>query len=147
MIRNAGKYLFNQAEKAFSGVFPGELNPLYHLGTLSFFLFWIVAGTGLYIFVFFETSIAGAYDSVEYLSVEQWYLGGVMRSLHRYASAAMSLTVTLHLLREFVMGRYQGVRFFSWISGVPLLWLLFASAIGGYWLVWDQLAQYIAILS
>jgi ferredoxin/coenzyme F420-reducing hydrogenase delta subunit len=30
---------------------------------------------------------------------------------------------------------------------VPLLWLLFASAIGGYILVWDQLAQYIAIVT
>jgi ferredoxin/coenzyme F420-reducing hydrogenase delta subunit len=51
------------------------------------------------------------------------------------------------LFREFFLGRFSGVRWFSWVSGVPLLWLLFASAIGGYWLVWDQLAQYIAILT
>ena len=45
------------------------------------------------------------------------------------------------------MDRYSGVRWFSWVSGIPLLWLLFASAIGGYWLVWDQQAQYIAIMT
>ena len=68
-----------------------------------------------------------------------------MRSFHRYASAAMGVCVTLHLLREYARDRYSGVRWFSWVSGVPLLWLLFASAIGGYWLVWDVQAQYIAI--
>lgn len=67
-----------------------------------------------------------------------------MRSLHRYASSAMALTVTVHLLRELWFRRYEGARWFSWISGVPLLWLLFASALGGYWLVWDERARYVA---
>jgi len=120
---------------------------MYQLGALSFLYYWIVAITGVYLFIFFETSITGAYASMERITVEQWYVGGIMRSFHRYASAAMGVTVTLHLLREYAMDRYSGVRWFSWVSGVPLLWLLFASAIGGYWLVWDQLAQYIAILT
>jgi ferredoxin/coenzyme F420-reducing hydrogenase delta subunit len=68
-----------------------------------------------------------------------------MRSLHRYATDAMAVFVTLHLLREFALGRFRGARWFSWFSGVPLLWLMFAAAIGGYWLVWDQHAQYIAV--
>jgi ferredoxin/coenzyme F420-reducing hydrogenase delta subunit len=33
------------------------------------------------------------------------------------------------------------------LTGVPLIWLLYASGIGGYWLVWDQLAQYIAVMT
>ena len=61
------------------------------------------------------------------LTEEQWYLGGVMRSLHRYASDAMVVTVTLHLLREFAKGRFRGAQTFSWVSGMPLLWLLFAA--------------------
>jgi len=129
---------------AFDWVFTEPYNPLYQLGALSFLFFWIVTVTGVYLFVFFDTSVTNAYLSVEYLTREQWYLGGVMRSLHRYASAAMGVTVTLHMLREFSLGRFRGARSFSWISGVPLLWLLFASAIGGYILVWDQLAQYLA---
>jgi coenzyme F420-reducing hydrogenase delta subunit/ferredoxin len=31
---------------------------------------------------------------------------------------------------------------FSWLSGVPLLWLLYLSGIGGHWLVWDRVAQF-----
>jgi quinol-cytochrome oxidoreductase complex cytochrome b subunit/coenzyme F420-reducing hydrogenase delta subunit/Pyruvate/2-oxoacid:ferredoxin oxidoreductase delta subunit len=136
---------FNQLESLFSRAFTPAWNPMYQLGALSFFYFWIVAVTGVYLFIFFETSISGAYASIEHITVVQWYLGGVMRSFHRYASAAMGITVTLHLLREFALDRYSGPRWFSWVSGIPLLWLLFASAIGGYWLVWDQQAQYIAI--
>ena len=68
-----------------------------------------------------------------------------MRSLHRYASDAMVVAATLHLVREMILGRFRGVRWFSWFSGVPLLWFLFAAGIGGYWLVWDRLAQYIAV--
>lgn len=123
---------------------PADLNPLFHLGGLGFYLFWIVAVTGLYLFIFFETSIMGAWASVELISNEQYYVGSLMRSLHRYASAAMVLVVTAHLAKEFLMKRYQGPRWFSWVSGVPLLWLLFASGIGGYWLVWDERAQYVA---
>jgi ferredoxin/coenzyme F420-reducing hydrogenase delta subunit len=81
------------------------------------------------------------------LGIDYHNLGGIMRSFHRYASAAMGVCVTLHLLREFAMERYSGVRWFSWVSGIPLLWILFASAIGGYWLVWDIQAQYIASMT
>ena len=35
----------------------------------------------------------------------------------------MALCVTLHLVREYAMDRYSGPRWFSWVTGVPLLWL------------------------
>jgi len=144
-VESAARTVFVRIEAMLDRVFTPSCNPMFQLGALSFLYFWIMAATGIYLFIFFETSMTEAYVSVERLTREQWYLGGVMRSLHRYASAAMGVTVTIHLLREFALGRFRGARTFSWISGVPLLWLLFASAIGGYILVWDQLAQYVAI--
>ncbi|MCR4346674.1 MAG: cytochrome b N-terminal domain-containing protein [Sulfuricaulis sp.] len=134
-------------ENAFDAAFGPRINPFYHLGALSFFFFWVVTASGIYLFIFFETSIEGAYRSVEYLTHSQWYLGGVARSLHRYASDAMVVVVLLHLVREFVLDRYRGVRWYAWITGVMLLWFLYASGIGGYWLVWDRLAQYIAVVT
>lgn len=139
--------LFQRVEAGFEKIFDDGWNPFYHLGALSFYFFWILGVSGLYLYIFFETSIFGAYNSIEALTHEQWFLGGVMRSLHRYCSDAMAITVTLHLLREFAMGRYNGKRWFSWITGVPLLWFMFAAAIGGYWLVWDQFAQYVAVVT
>jgi len=43
------------------------------------------------------------------------------------------------------MDRMRGNRWFPWVTGIPLLWFLYACGITGYWLVWDQLAQYVAI--
>lgn len=119
-------------------------NPLAQLGALGFLLFWIVVATGVYLFIFFDTSVVGAFTSVERLTVAQWYAGGVTRSLHRYASDAFIVVLALHMVREVALDRYRGVRWFAWITGVPLVWLALAAGIGGYWLVWDRLAQFIA---
>jgi ferredoxin/coenzyme F420-reducing hydrogenase delta subunit len=145
-LRRAVQDGFFAVEGLFDRAFGPSLNPLSQLGAMSFFLYWIVAATGIYLYIVFETSVTGAYESVEGLT-EQWYLGGVMRSLHRYASDAMVVTVLVHLTREFVFDRLRGARWFSWFTGVPILWLLFSAGIGGYWLVWDQLAQYVAIVT
>lgn len=139
--------LLLRLEGWFDDPFGPQWNPLRHLGALSFYFFWIAVLSGIYIYIFFETSVSGAYESVARLTHDQWYLGGIMRSFHRYASDAMVVTVILHMGREFIMDRYRGVRWFTWLTGVPILWLLYASGIGGYWLVWDQLAQYLIIVS
>ncbi len=123
-------------------IFGHKLNPLYHLGALGFYFFWVVAISGAYIYVFYKTGIELSYPSVEYYTNEQWYLGGIMRSLHRYASDAMVLVMILHLLREYILGRYRGARWFAWVTGVILLWIIFVAGINGYWMVWDKLAQY-----
>lgn len=68
-----------------------------------------------------------------------------MRSLHRYASDAMVLTMLLHLARHFFFDRYRGFRAFSWVTGVVLLWLVYVSGVNGYMLPWDRLAQYVTI--
>ncbi|MBF0214260.1 MAG: cytochrome b N-terminal domain-containing protein [Magnetococcales bacterium] len=112
---------------------------------MTFFFFWIVLVSGIYVFIFFETSVAGAYPSVEYMTHDQWWLAGIMRSLHRYASDAAVISIFLHMFREFFRDHHRGVRWFSWITGVPTLWLVVILGITGYWLVWDQLAQYVAL--
>ena len=138
---------FEGAERRLDRLFGPAGNPLGQLGTIAFFLYWIVAVSGIYLYIFFSTSVADAYESVERLTHAQWYAGGVLRSLHRYASDAMVVLMLLHLLREFSLDRYRGTRWFSWLTGVPLLWFVYASGVTGYWLVWDRLAQYVAIAS
>jgi quinol-cytochrome oxidoreductase complex cytochrome b subunit/Fe-S-cluster-containing hydrogenase component 2/coenzyme F420-reducing hydrogenase delta subunit len=138
---------FELIEQPFDAVFGPSLNPLKQLGALGFFFFWIVAVSGIYLFIFFDTGIERAYQSVEYLSNVHWYHAGVMRSLHRYASDLMVVMVVTHLLREFAYDHYRGARWLSWFTGLPIIWLLYASGITGYWLVWDRLAQYVAVVS
>ena len=136
---------FAGAEALLDWSFGQRLNPLYWLGAFGWFFFWVAAGTGIYLYMFFDTGIEAAYASVEYMTNDQWYAAGVMRSLHRYTSDALVVVVVLHILREFSLDRLRGRRFFTWVSGVPLLWFIYVCGISGYWLVWDKLAQFIAI--
>lgn len=135
---------FEWAEAALDLPFGAAWNPLANLGALGFFFYWIVAASGIYVYVFFDTGTTEAFESVEALTTTQWYLGGVMRSLHRYASDALVLVMVVHVLREYALGRFRGPRWFSWFTGVPVAWLVVVSGITGYWLVWDRLAQYVA---
>lgn len=132
-------------EDVLNKIFGSNLNPLYYLGALGFYFFWVVAVSGAYIYAFYKTGIELSYPSVEYITHDQWYLGGVMRSLHRYASDALVLVMLLHLLREYILGRYRGARWFAWVTGVLLIWLIFAAGINGYWMVWDKLAHYTTV--
>ena len=147
LLQGAGQSLFEPFRAFLDRGFGPALNPLNSLGALTIYFFWIVLVSGIWLFIFFKTSVAGAYESVEYLTHDQWYLGGVMRSLHRYASDAAIITLALHMLKEFVYDRHRGNRWFSWVTGVPLLWLTIPLGITGYWLVWDQLAWYVALTS
>ena len=141
------QWLFMRAEALFNSVFGDRLNPLYHLGAISFFLFWIIAGTGLYLYAFFETGVADAFASVEAITHRQWFAGGILRSVHRYASDAFVFTMLLHMLRYFAFDRFRGFRWFSWLSGVMLIWLVYISGVNGYMLPWDQMAQFVIVAS
>ncbi|OGA00743.1 MAG: ferredoxin-NAD reductase [Betaproteobacteria bacterium RIFCSPLOWO2_02_FULL_62_17] len=144
-IQSAGQAVFLGAERVFNRVFGDRLNPLYHLGSISYWMFWVVIASGFYVYAFYETSAEETFASVEAITHRQPWAGGIMRSLHRYASDAMTLTMLLHLLRHFLFGRYRGFRAFSWITGVTVLWLVYASGINGYMLPWDRLAQFVVV--
>lgn len=137
------RWLFMHVEALFNRAFGDQLNPFYHLGSIAFFLFWIVAGSGLYLYAFFDTSVVGAYSSVEALTHGQWFAGGVLRSAHRYASDAMVVLMMIHLVRHFAFDRMRGFRSFSWITGVALIWLVYTAGVNGYMLPWDKLAQFV----
>lgn len=144
-MRQGLRVLFNLIETRCNRTFGEGNNPFYHLGDLGFHFFYILFATGVYLFFFYESTVEGSYDQLQYLSREQWYLGGVMRSLHRYAADAMALVMGLHLLREFALDRYRGARWFPWLTGTVAIWLLYASGIVGFWLVWDKMGQLVAV--
>lgn len=136
---------WQRLEQAVDAAFGPRLNPLRQLGALGFLLLWLLAATGIYLYAVLDTSAGGAYRSINQLSHTSWGVGGLLRSLHRYAADAFVAVMLAHLLREALLGRYSGFRRFSWLTGVPLLVLVFISAIGGFWLNWDQLGQFSAM--
>ncbi len=145
LIHAPGQWLFLRVEAFFNLAFGERLNPLYYLGAISYSLMWLVVGSGLYLYIFFKTSVTDAYASVEYLTHGQPYVGGVLRSIHRYASDGVVITMFLHLARHWTFDRYRGFHWFSWLTGVALLWLVYAAGINGYMLPWDRMAQFVTI--
>ena len=61
------------------------------------YVFWVVGATGLVLYAFFDTSVEGAYRSVEAITRGGFGLGSIMRTVHRHASDAMLLTMLIHL--------------------------------------------------
>ena len=145
LIHKTLQWFFMRVEGIFNLAFGDKLNPLYHLGTITFWQFWLVCVSGLYLFIFADTGVTDAYESVEAITHEQWWLGGIMRSVHRYASDGMVLTMLLHMVRHFAFDKYRGFRWFSWMTGIVLIWLVYVTGINGYMLVWDKLAQFVTV--
>ena len=143
LLQRALRAAFMGAEALFNRAFGDRLNPLYHLGAISFFLFWVVGATGLVLYAFFDTSVAGAHRSMAALGAALWGAGGVLRTVHRHASDALVLTMLIHGLRYFAFDRLRGFRWFSWVSGVALIWLAYVAGVNGYMLPWDRLAQFV----
>ena len=144
-IQQLVRWFFMRAENLFNVAFGEKLNPFYHLGTISFWQFWLLIGTGIYLYIFADTGVHNAYQSVERITHNQWWAGGIMRSIHRYATDGMILTMLLHMLRHFAYDRYRGFRWFSWATGVALIWLVYISGLNGFMLVWDKLAQFVVV--
>jgi coenzyme F420-reducing hydrogenase delta subunit/Pyruvate/2-oxoacid:ferredoxin oxidoreductase delta subunit len=122
-----------------------KYNPFYYLGQLSVFLLAVLVVTGIYILLFYKINVDQAYEAVEYITVDQWYLGGIMRSIHRYASDALIITLALHGMRLLLTGKFRFTRWIIWVSGIVLFGFILIEGITGYWMVWDERAQLVAV--
>jgi ferredoxin/cytochrome c2/succinate dehydrogenase hydrophobic anchor subunit len=116
-----------------------RLNPLYHTGTISVFLFGIVLLTGIYLTAFFQYGFEASYESVA--RMEENPANRLIRAIHRYASVALVVTALLHGWRTFFQDRFRGARWVAWVSGVAMMLLLWVIGVTGYWLIWDERAQ------
>ena len=116
-----------------------RLNPLYHTGTISVFLFGIVLLTGIYLTAFFQYGFEASYDSVARMEANP--ANRLIRAVHRYASVALVVTSLLHGWRTFFQDRFRGARWTAWVSGVVMMVLLWIIGVTGYWLIWDERTQ------
>lgn len=116
-----------------------RLNPLPYAGTISIFLLIVVVVTGVYITLFFGFGFEASHRSVE--RMRDHPIQSLVRTLHRYASAALVLTTLVHAWRIFVAGRFRGPRRWRWATGVTALVVVWLAGVTGYWLVWDERAQ------
>lgn len=116
-----------------------QLNPLYHTGTIAFFLLLLVGGTGLYLFFFFQYGYDASYQAVA--RMESQFIARLIRAMHRYASGALVITTLLHAYRTLFLEKFRGPRWLAWLTGVAMTALLWFAGVTGYALIWDVQAQ------
>ncbi|MGH2360143.1 MAG: cytochrome b N-terminal domain-containing protein, partial [bacterium] len=121
---------------AINRVYPTDLNPLYYTGGLTNLFLFVLVVSGIFIFFYYVPSLAGAHESIRYLTERVPY-GGLIRGIHRYAADAFIITALLHLFRNWFTDRYLFSRDSPWISGMFLLFFGGFVGVTGYILVWD----------
>jgi ferredoxin/coenzyme F420-reducing hydrogenase delta subunit len=135
--------LLQRLDAVVGRVMPPQHNPLVQSGAIATTTFLIATITGIALLFWYQTSVHGAYSSVQAMT-ESPYGSGFVRTLHRYSSDACMLFVLVHALRLFVARRFGGARWLAWITGSILLLLLWVIGWLGYWLVWDERGELVA---
>ena len=133
--------LWTRGEALLNRILTPAFNPLYHLGTLALFLLIVLAVSGVYLTVFYRPGATRAYETT--LGISQTTLGLWMRTIHRYAADGLLLVVVLHALKMFLSERFAAARWVAWLTGWLLTLLIWVIGVMGYWLLWDQTAQWI----
>jgi ubiquinol-cytochrome c reductase cytochrome b subunit len=112
-------------------------NYLYTLGGLTLISFLLQVFTGILLVFYYDPSVEGAYNSVDYITYIL-PLGWLVRGVHHYGASAMVILVVLHMLRTYFFSAYKKPREINWLTGVLLLFLVLAFGFTGYLLPWDQ---------
>jgi quinol-cytochrome oxidoreductase complex cytochrome b subunit len=124
---------------------PEGLNYFYCFGGITFVLFIILTISGLYLSVYYIPSELEAYGSIRFIQ-EKVYLGWLARSVHKWATTMMVISVVIHTLRVFVAGAYKSPRELNWVVGSLLLLYTLAFGFTGYLLPWDQKAYWATVV-
>ncbi len=139
----AGDGLLTRLDALLERALPRELNPLAQLGAAANAMLVLATLSGVLMLVWYSSSVQSAWHSLEDLGPRS--LGGLMRSVHRYSSDLTMLLVLAHAGRTFFARKFADARWLAWVSGLGLLALVWFIGWTGYWLVWDERAQLLAL--
>lgn len=124
---------------------PAEHNPLAQAGAAANLALSVAIASGVALLIWYSPSVASAYASIAGLA--QHPVGAWVRAVHRYSSDLAMLLVLVHATRVFFARKFTGARWLPWVTGLLLIGLVWFIGWTGYWLVWDQPAQQVAVNS
>ncbi len=109
----------------------------YVFGSATLVCFMIQVVTGTMLALVYVPSAAEAYDTLEYMTYEQ-YLGWFIRAVHNYGSLFMVIIMMLHMTQVYLWGAYKYPRELTWVTGVLLMACTLGMAFSGQVLRFDQ---------
>jgi len=124
---------------------PADDNPLAQTGRAANLALIVAVVTGVLMLIWYAPSVHLAHGSMK--AIEGRTFGGWVRALHRYSSDLTMLLLAVHSVRMLFARKFTGPRWLAWFSGVVLLAIVWFIGWTGFWLVWDQPAQQVAVNS
>ena len=118
---------------------PPHVNIFYCFGGIVLTTFILQVVTGLGLTLYYSPTSLTAYNSIEYL-ITKVHFGSFIRSLHRWSSSIMLLSLILHTFRVYLTGGLKKPREMIWLSGILLSFTALSFGVTGYSLPWDQIA-------
>ncbi len=140
--------------KAMRYAFPDHWSFL--LGEVALYAFLVLIGTGTFLALFFEPSLAettynGSYAPLQGAAMSHAYrstvelsfdvkAGLLMRQTHHWAADVFVAAIVIHLLRVFFTGAYRRPRELTYVIGLLMLFLGLLEGYLGYSMVDDLLS-------
>jgi ubiquinol-cytochrome c reductase cytochrome b subunit len=140
--------------KALRYLFPDHWSFL--LGEVALYAFIVLVGTGVYLTLFFEPSLAktvyqGAYAPLHGVQMSDAYkstvdlsfevkAGLLMRQTHHWAADVFVVAIVVHLMRIFFTGAFRRPRELTYLIGLLMLFTTFLEGYLGYSMVDDLLS-------
>jgi quinol-cytochrome oxidoreductase complex cytochrome b subunit len=111
------------------------------LGGMPAYLFVVQLISGILLTFYYVPDPAQAYESVHHITFDIPF-GWWVRSIHKWSSNLMIISVILHVMRVFFSGAYRKPREINWMFGAGLLLVTLAFGFTGYSLVYEQLSYW-----
>jgi ubiquinol-cytochrome c reductase cytochrome b subunit len=118
---------------------PRNLNWLYNFGVLAGMFLVIQIVTGITLAMSYNSSIDGAFNSVEHV-MRNVNGGWFLRYAHMNGASFFFIVVYIHIFRGLYYGSYKAPREMVWLLGVVIFLLMMATAFMGYVLPWGQMS-------
>lgn len=142
LIERPARRLIAGLDAAANRVYGWAWNPFHQMGTVAVLMLLVLIGTGLYLLLFYR--LGAPFASVARIAADPW-LGGWIRTLHRYATDLFVLAAALHALRLLAQARSWGPRTLAWVSGLFTLFVGLLCAWTGFVMAWDTFGARLAI--
>jgi ubiquinol-cytochrome c reductase cytochrome b subunit len=116
---------------------PGGARWRYVWGSTLVVAFATQVITGIFLWMAYSPSTQTAWESVFYIQYEMPG-GWLLRGIHHYMAHAMVLLLGIHFAQVVWDGAYRAPRELNFVIGMFLMLIVFALALTGYLLPWDQ---------
>nr|ASY98482.1 cytochrome b [Tarachomantis alaotrana] len=116
---------------------PVNISSWWNFGSLLGLCLGIQIMTGLFLAMHYSAHIDLAFSSIAHICRDVNY-GWLLRTLHANGASMFFICIYLHIGRGMYYGSYKF--YFTWMTGVIILFLVMATAFMGYVLPWGQMS-------